>query len=51
MPVPLVYSVTDPEKYKPYVEGGVVVKTNEVEIDEITVLVKNALYPNLNTSA
>lgn len=45
------FSVTDTEKYKPYNEGSVAVKTNEVEIDELIVLVKNALYPDLNTSA
>lgn len=45
------FSVTDTEKYKPYNEGSVAVKTNEMEIDELIVLVKNALYPNLNTSA
>ena len=45
------FSVTDTEKYKPYNEGSVAVKTNEVEIDELIVLVKNALYPYLNTSA
>ncbi|MEH6682224.1 MAG: glycosyltransferase family 9 protein [Sediminicola sp.] len=45
------FSVSDTERYKPYNEGSVAVKTNEVEIDELIGLVKNALYPNLNTSA
>jgi ADP-heptose:LPS heptosyltransferase len=45
------FSVTDTEKYKPYNEGSVAVKTNEVEIDELIVLVENALYPDINTSA
>ncbi|WP_157499330.1 glycosyltransferase family 9 protein [Flavobacterium beibuense] len=44
------FSDTDTEKYKPYNEGSVAVKTNEVEIDELIVLVKNNLYPDLNTS-
>src|SRR5688500_1346320 len=45
------FSVTDAEIYKPYNQGSVAVKTNEVEIDELIVLVKNALYPDLNTLA
>lgn len=45
------FSVTDSEKYKPYNEGSVAVKINEVEIDELLVVVKIALYPELNTSA
>lgn len=45
------FSVTDTEKYKPYNEGSFAVKTNEVEVDELIVLVKNALYPDLNNSA
>ncbi|MGS2763854.1 glycosyltransferase family 9 protein [Sinomicrobium sp. M5D2P9] len=45
------FSVTDTEKYKPYNEGSVAIKTNEVEIEELIVLVENALYPNPNTSA
>src|SRR5690606_5208595 len=44
------FSVTDIEKYKPYNEGSVAVNPNEVEIDALIVLVKNALYPDLNTS-
>src|SRR5690606_32825551 len=45
------FSDTDTEKYKPYNEGSVAVKTNEVDIDELIILIKNVLYPNLNTSA
>mgnify|MGYP006197934979 CR=1 FL=1 len=45
------FSVADTEKYKPYDGGSVAVKTKEVEIDELIVLVENALYPDLNTSA
>ncbi len=45
------FSVTDTEKYKPYNEDSVAVNINEVEIDALIVLVENALYPNLNTSA
>ncbi|WP_318342880.1 glycosyltransferase family 9 protein [Flagellimonas baculiformis] len=45
------FSVTEMEKYKPYNEGSAAVNTNEVEIDALLVLVKNALYPNLDTSA
>tara|TARA_R110002051_G_scaffold325872_2_gene432777 strand:+ start:14652 stop:15695 length:1044 start_codon:yes stop_codon:yes gene_type:complete len=44
------FSVTDIEKHRPYNEGSVAINTNEVEIDELIVLVENALYPNLNTS-
>lgn len=43
------FSVTDPEKYKPFNQGSIAVNINEVEIDELIVHVKNALYPDLNT--
>ncbi|MBW8244783.1 glycosyltransferase family 9 protein [Muricauda oceani] len=45
------FSVTDAEKYKPYNEGSVAVNTNEVELDALMAVVKNSLYPNLDTSA
>ncbi|WP_130736081.1 glycosyltransferase family 9 protein [Flavobacterium sp. J27] len=45
------FSITDTEKYMPYNEGSVAVKNNELEINELIVLIKNILYPNLNTSA
>lgn len=45
------FSTTDIEKYKPYNEGSVAVKISAVEIEELIILVKNALYPDLNTSA
>ena len=44
------FSVTDMEKYETYNEDSVAVNTNEVEIDELIVLVKNTLYPNQNIS-
>ena len=49
-PVIGLFSITDIEKYKPYSEGSIAVNTNEVKIDKLMVLVKNALYPDLNTS-
>ncbi|UOB18109.1 glycosyltransferase family 9 protein [Abyssalbus ytuae] len=45
------FSVTDTEKYEPYNEGSVAVNINEVEIDALIAVVKNVLYPNLNTTA
>lgn len=45
------FSVTDTEKYKPYNVGSVGVNINEMEIDDLIVLIHNALYPNLNSSA
>ena len=44
------FSVTDPEMYKPYNEGSVAINTNEVEDDELIARVKKALYPDVNTS-
>jgi hypothetical protein len=43
------FTITDTEKYSPYNEASVAVNTNEVGIEELIVIVKNALYPNLNT--
>lgn len=45
------FSVTEMEKYKTYNEGSAAVNTNEVELDALMAVVKNALYPNLDTSA
>lgn len=50
-PTICLFCVTDAEKYKPYNEGSVSVNTNEVELDALMAVVKNALYPNLDTSA
>lgn len=44
------FSITDTE-FMPYNEDSITVNTNKLEIHELTVLVKNMLYPNLNTSA
>ncbi|WP_445456936.1 glycosyltransferase family 9 protein [Flavobacterium sp. HNIBRBA15423] len=44
------FSNAELEKYKPYNEGSAAVKINELKINELIVLVENALYPNLNTS-
>ncbi len=44
------FSNAELEKYKPYNEGSAAVEINELKINELIVLVENALYPNLNTS-
>jgi len=45
------FTATDIEKYKPYNQGSIAIKTNEVEFNDLIVFVENALYPDLNTSA
>lgn len=45
------FSGTDTEKYRPYNEGSFAVRINEVEIDELIIVVKSALYPELSTPA
>ena len=45
------FTTTDTEKYKPYNEGSIAIKINELKIDDLIVLIKNALYPHINTAA
>ncbi len=45
------FSITDIEKYKPYNEGSISIKTEGQEVDQIINYVTSMLYPNLNTSS